>query len=193
MTKTLHNPNPSDLAYVPFVSVDNMMRNVRAIGAETFMRGIADYIEKDFRRWESFDKKPRIPAHAPQGVIELMPASDDEYFGFKYVNGHPGNTRTGMQTVTGFGVLSHMSTGYPVLFTEMTILTALRTAANSALAAKYLAPKNSKVPWRLLEMAHSPISSAWPSRTCWGSPTSAPLTSNRRPAFALREISRTPD
>lgn len=144
MTKTLHNPNPSDLAYVPFVSVDNMMRNVRAIGAETFMRGIADYIEQDFRRWESFDKKPRIPAHAPQGVIELMPASDDEYFGFKYVNGHPGNTRTGMQTVTGFGVLSHMSTGYPVLFTEMTILTALRTAANSALAAKYLAPKNSK-------------------------------------------------
>ncbi|MBO9422042.1 ornithine cyclodeaminase [Labrenzia sp. R4_2] len=144
MTETLHNPNPSDLAYVPFVSVDNMMRNVRAIGAETFMRGIAEYIEQDFRRWESFDKKPRIPAHAPQGVIELMPASDDEYFGFKYVNGHPGNTRTGMQTVTGFGVLSRMSTGYPVLFTEMTILTALRTAANSALAAKYLAPKNSK-------------------------------------------------
>ncbi|MFN3129942.1 ornithine cyclodeaminase [Roseibium sp.] len=144
MTETLHNPNPSDLAYVPFVSVDNMMRNVRAIGAETFMRGIAEYIEQDFRRWESFDKKPRIPAHAPQGVIELMPASDDEYFGFKYVNGHPGNTRTGMQTVTGFGVLSHMSTGYPVLFTEMTILTALRTAANSALAAKYLAPRGSK-------------------------------------------------
>ena len=65
MTETLHNPNPSDLAYVPFVSVDNMMRNVRTIGAETFMRGIAEYIEQDFRRWESFDKKPRIPAHAP--------------------------------------------------------------------------------------------------------------------------------
>jgi ornithine cyclodeaminase len=144
MTELTHNPNPSDLAFVPFVSVDNMMRNVRSIGAEAFMRGIADYIEADFRRWERFDKKPRIPAHAPQGVIELMPASDDEYFGFKYVNGHPANTRTGLQTVTGFGVLSHMATGYPVLLTEMTILTALRTAANSALAAKYLAPKNSK-------------------------------------------------
>ncbi|QDG75077.1 ornithine cyclodeaminase [Labrenzia sp. PHM005] len=144
MAEIRHNPNPSDLAFVPFVSVDHMMANVRAIGPETFMRGIADYIEQDFRRWESFDKKPRIPAHAPQGVIELMPASDDEYFGFKYVNGHPANTRTGMQTVTGFGVLSEMSTGYPVLFTEMTILTALRTAANSALAAKYLAPKGSK-------------------------------------------------
>ena len=61
MTETLHNPNPSDLAYVPFVSVDNMMRNVRAIGAETFMRGIADYIEQDFRRWESFRQETPDP------------------------------------------------------------------------------------------------------------------------------------
>ncbi|WP_299477466.1 ornithine cyclodeaminase [uncultured Roseibium sp.] len=144
MTAANHNPKPSELAYVPFVSVDNMMRNIRAIGVEKALVGIADYIEQDFLRWESFDKKPRIPAHAPQGVIELMPTSDGEIFGFKYVNGHPQNFRDGLQTVTGFGVLSELSTGYPVLFTEMTILTALRTAATSALAAKYLAPKGSK-------------------------------------------------
>ncbi|WP_428645677.1 ornithine cyclodeaminase [Roseibium sp.] len=137
------NLKPSELAYVPFVSVDDMMRNVRAVGVETIMRGIAEYIEEDFLRWESFDKRPRIAAHAPQGVIELMPTSDGKTFGFKYVNGHPSNTREGRQTVTGFGVLSDLSTGYPLLFTEMTILTALRTAANSALAAKYLAPKGS--------------------------------------------------
>ena len=143
MSAVNHNPEPSELAYVPFVSVDNMMRNVRAIGVEKALLGIAEYIEEDFLRWESFDKKPRIPAHAPQGVIELMPTSDGKTFGFKYVNGHPENTRDGLQTVTGFGVLSDLATGYPVLLTEMTILTALRTAANSALAAKYLAPKGS--------------------------------------------------
>ncbi|TYC54045.1 ornithine cyclodeaminase [Rhodobacterales bacterium] len=143
MTVEKVNFEPSDLAYVPFVSVDNMMRNVRAVGVEGFMRGIAGYIEEDFLRWESFDKKPRIPAHAPQGVIELMPTSDGRTFGFKYVNGHPGNFRNGLQTVTGFGVLSNLLTGYPVLFSEMTILTALRTAANSALAATYLAPEGS--------------------------------------------------
>ncbi|MTI44375.1 ornithine cyclodeaminase [Roseibium hamelinense] len=143
MTDRNYNPAPSELAYVPFVSVDNMMKNVHALGVEEFMMGIAKYIEADFLRWETFDKKPRIPAHAPQGVIELMPTSDGETFGFKYVNGHPGNTYDGRQTVTGFGVLSDLSNGYPVLFTEMTILTALRTAANSALAAKYLAPKGS--------------------------------------------------
>ncbi|MEP4562863.1 MAG: ornithine cyclodeaminase, partial [Nitratireductor sp.] len=130
----------SDKAYVPFVSVDNMMRNVRAVGAETVMRGIAEYIKDDFLRWESFDKKPRIPAHAPQGVIELMPTSDGKTFGFKYVNGHPKNTREGRQTVTAFGVMAEVDTGYPVLITEMTILTALRTAAMSALAARHLAP-----------------------------------------------------
>ncbi|MES0812455.1 ornithine cyclodeaminase [Roseibium sp. SCPC15] len=143
MSAVNHNPEPSELAYVPFVSVDNMMRNVRAIGVEKALMGIAEYIEEDFLRWESFDKKPRIPAHAPQGVIELMPTSDGKTFGFKYVNGHPENIRDGLQTVTGFGVLSDLATGYPVLLTEMTILTALRTAANSALAAKYLAPKGS--------------------------------------------------
>ncbi|QFT29036.1 ornithine cyclodeaminase [Roseibium porphyridii] len=143
MTNNTINLSPSDLAFVPFVSVDNMMRNVRSVGVETFMRGLAGYIEEDFLRWESFDKKPRIPAHAPEGVVELMPTSDGKTFGFKYVNGHPGNMREGLQTVTGFGVLSDLATGYPVLFTEMTILTALRTAANSALAAKYLAPEGS--------------------------------------------------
>ena len=50
--------------------------------------------------------------------------------------------RRGLQTVTAFGLLSDVATGYPVLLSEMTILTALRTAAMSAVAAKHLAPKN---------------------------------------------------
>ncbi len=144
MTAKITSLAPSEKAFVPFVSVEHMMRNVASVGVETFIRGLADYIEADFLRWESFDKKPRIPAHAPQGVIELMPTSDGKTFGFKYVNGHPGNTSEGLQTVTGFGVLSDLATGYPLLFTEMTILTALRTAATSALAGKYLAPCNAK-------------------------------------------------
>jgi ornithine cyclodeaminase len=77
-------------------------------------------------------------------VIELMPTSDGEVYGFKYVNGHPKNTREGRQTVTAFGVLADVGTGYPVLLTEMTILTALRTAATSAVAAKHLAPKGAR-------------------------------------------------
>lgn len=128
------------LNIVPFVSVDAMMQIVLHTGVETFLRELADYIEADFRRWEQFDKTPRVAAHSEQGVIELMPTSDGETYSFKYVNGHPGNTRDGRQTVTAFGVLADVATGYPVLMSEMTILTALRTAATSALTARVLAP-----------------------------------------------------
>lgn len=136
---------PSDLAYVPFVSVDDMMKIVNDIGPAKAMAEIAAYIEDDFKRWEQFDKTPRVAAHSDEGVIELMPTSDGETYGFKYVNGHPANMARGFQTVTAFGVLARVDNGYPVLLSEMTILTALRTAATSAMAAKHLAPKGSKV------------------------------------------------
>jgi len=135
---------PSRLALVPFVSVAHMMGLVHHIGLEEMLRDLAGEIEADFRRWPLFDKTPRVASHSEVGVIELMPTSDGEMYGFKYVNGHPKNTREGLQTVTAFGLLADVHTGYPVLLTEMTILTALRTAAMSALAAKYLAPKGAK-------------------------------------------------
>jgi ornithine cyclodeaminase len=132
------------LNVVPFVSVDRMMKLVLSIGVERFLLELAECIEADFRRWESFDKTPRVASHSREGVIELMPTSDGEVYGFKYVNGHPKNTREGRQTVTAFGVLADVATGYPVLLTEMTILTALRTAATSAVAAKHLAPEGAR-------------------------------------------------
>ncbi|MCB2116412.1 MAG: ornithine cyclodeaminase [Rhodobacteraceae bacterium] len=132
----------ANLNIVPFVSVDNMMKLVLHLGPARVMTEIARYIEEDFRRWESFDKTPRIASHSEVGVIELMPTSDGRMYGFKYVNGHPKNTKEGLQTVTAFGLLAEVDTGYPVLLTEMTILTALRTAAMSALAASHLAPKD---------------------------------------------------
>ena len=135
---------PSRLAIVPFVSVDSMMKLVLAVGIERFLTELAAYVEEDFLRWEAFDKTPRIASHSHDGVIELMPTSDGRLYGFKYVNGHPKNMREGRQTVTAFGVLADVGNGYPMLLSEMTLLTALRTAATSAVAAKYLAPKGAK-------------------------------------------------
>ena len=135
---------PSTLALVPFVSVENMMKLVHHVGLETFLIELAAEVESDFKRWQIFDKAPRVPSHSDVGVIELMPTSDGELYGFKYVNGHPKNMKEGLQTVTGFGLLADVSTGYPVLFSEMTVLTALRTAATSAMATKHLARPNSK-------------------------------------------------
>jgi ornithine cyclodeaminase len=132
-------PDQACLNLVPFVSVDSMMKLVLRAGVERVLTELSEEIEADFRRWELFDKSPRLASHSHEGVIELMPTSDGHIYGFKYVNGHPRNTRTGRQTVTAFGVLAEVENGYPVLISEMTILTALRTAAMSALAAKHLA------------------------------------------------------
>jgi len=133
-----------DINIVPFVSVDSMMKIVLGIGVERVLKEIASYIEEDFRRWENFEKTPRLASHSHDGVIELMPTSDGRKYGFKYVNGHPKNTRQGLQTVAAFGVLADVDSGYPLMISEMTILTALRTAATSALAAHYLARAKSR-------------------------------------------------
>ena len=127
-----------------FVDVRSMVRWVAATGAEQVIAGMSRYVAEDFRRWESFDKTPRVASHTPFGVIELMPVSDGETYAFKYVNGHPDNPARGFQTVTAFGALAEVSNGYPVFLAEMTLLTALRTAATSAVAARALARPDSR-------------------------------------------------
>jgi ornithine cyclodeaminase len=104
-----------------------------------FIEQLANEIEADYRRWADFEKAARLASHSRVGVIELMPISDGQRYSFKYVNGHPGNTSLGLLTVTAFGVLAAVDTGYPLLLSELTVTTALRTAATSALAARWLA------------------------------------------------------
>ncbi len=133
--------NITEASNVPFVSVENMVRLINSIGPDVFIKELAQQIEYDFKRWRLFDKIPRVANHCEHGVIELMPTADDEFYGCKYVNGHPKNTKEGLQTVTAFGFLSTKDNGYPLLLTEMTLLTALRTAATSALVGSYLVPK----------------------------------------------------
>jgi ornithine cyclodeaminase len=127
-----------------FVDVRNMVRWTADTGPQRIIDGMSRYVEDDFRRWESFDKIARVGSHTPFGVIELMPTSDGETYAFKYVNGHPSNPARGFQTVTAFGALADVSNGYPVFVAEMTLLTALRTAATSAMVARHLARPDSR-------------------------------------------------
>lgn len=122
---------PSDQALVPFVSVEKMLTLTHLHGIDRCLTELADAIAADFGRWEAFDETPRIAAHSAKGVIELMPVSDGTDYAFKFVDGHPSNTRLGLQAVTAFGALASVETGCPTLFSEMTLLTALRTAATS--------------------------------------------------------------
>ncbi len=129
---------------VQYVGVAEVARLVGRIGIDPFLLGLVAHLEEDFRRWEAFEKTARLASHSPTGVIELMPISDGVLYAFKYVNGHPANTAAGLLTVTGLGVLADVTTGYPVFLCEMTLATALRTAATSVLAARHLAREDSR-------------------------------------------------
>ena len=127
-----------------FVGVGHVREIVAKVGLPEAYRRLAAYLEDDFARWPEFDKRERIPAFSSNGVIELMPIANNDLYGFKYVNGHPGNPLRNLPTVAAFGALARMDTGLPIFLSEMTLATALRTAATSAVAAKFLARKNAE-------------------------------------------------
>jgi len=122
-----------------YIDIKDIQKLIRTVGTEAFMTQLSRYIRADYLRWNEFEKSARVASHSDVGVIELMPASDHTQYAFKYVNGHPKNTHNNMLTVMAFGVLADVATGYPRLLSELTITTALRTAATSALAAQSLA------------------------------------------------------
>ncbi len=128
-----------------FLSPQDVAAIIRRTSLAATLRGMADYLQQDFLRWSDFDKSARLAAHSPDGVIELMPIADAQTYTFKYVNGHPKNTARGLPTVMAFGVLADVASGFPLLVSELTLTTALRTAATSALAARTLARPDSRV------------------------------------------------
>src|SRR6195256_4114001 len=130
---------------IDYIGVSDILRLVTRIGTGAFIERLANEIERDYRRWSEFEKSARLATHSAVGVIELMPTSDGRLYSFKYVNGHPKNSAEGLLTVTAFGVLADVETGYPLLVSEMTFTTALRTAAMSALAARRMARPASRV------------------------------------------------
>ena len=128
-----------------YLSAPDAVTLVRRLGLKNCISSIAEHIRADFLRWPDFDKSARVANHFKNGVIELMPISNETTYSFKYVNGHPQNTAIGLSTVMAFGVLADVTTGAPTLLSELTLTTALRTAATSALAAQTLARPNSRV------------------------------------------------
>jgi ornithine cyclodeaminase len=127
-----------------YIDVKDVSRLISEIGIARVLNSMASYIEHDYRRWHTFEKTARVASHSTDGVIELMPTANADLYSFKYVNGHPKNTKAELLTVMAFGVLADVDTGYPVLLSEMTLTTAIRTAATSALLARYLSRPDSR-------------------------------------------------
>jgi ornithine cyclodeaminase len=138
------NRKPAHI-HTAFLSPQHVAEIVQTRGLPQVFAGMVEAIRADFLRWSEFDKTARVASHSANGVIELMPIADANTYTFKYVNGHPGNTQRGLSTVMAFGVLADVATGIPLLVSELTLTTALRTAATSVMAAQALARPDSRV------------------------------------------------
>jgi ornithine cyclodeaminase/alanine dehydrogenase-like protein (mu-crystallin family) len=120
-------------------------------GAGLGMPEIIEALENMFR--EKGDGRVEMPTtigiHTmPEAFIHAMPASipGQRAAGMKWVSGYPDNSKRGLPYVTGLLILNDFETGIPVALMDCAWITAQRTGAATAVAAKYLArPESSTV------------------------------------------------
>ena len=117
-----------------------------ALDVPTLIRLLeAAFAEKGHGRVEM---PPKPGVHTlPDAFIHAMPAYIPAFrsAGVKWVSGYPDNSKRGLPYISGLLILNDLETGFPYAVMDCTWITAWRTAAASALSAKYLARRESKV------------------------------------------------
>lgn len=117
--------------------------DVQAVGVT--MTEIVTAVEKAFReKGEGRVEMPPKPGIHPGGgdnFIHAMPAYIPAMnsAGVKWVSGFPGNFKRGLPYITGLLILNDPETGLPISVMDCVWITAMRTGAATAVAAKYLA------------------------------------------------------
>jgi len=111
---------------------------------------IIELLEKAFREKGAggVEMPPKPGIHTqPDAFIHAMPAyiPSMKSAGIKWVSGYPENQKMGLPYISGLLILNDVETGLPYAVMDCTWITAYRTAAATALSAKYLARSDSKV------------------------------------------------
>jgi len=109
------------------------------------MPGVIDVVEQAFRDWSGGrgEMPPKAYITVEKGDFRAMPAALPGAAGMKWVNVHPSNRGRGLPSVMALIIYSDTATGYPLAIMDATDITAYRTGATAAIAAKYLAKKRS--------------------------------------------------
>jgi ornithine cyclodeaminase/alanine dehydrogenase-like protein (mu-crystallin family) len=112
------------------------------------MREIIDALEAMFKEKGAgrTEMPPKPGIHTrPDAFIHAMPAyiPNLQSAGMKWVSGYPDNQRKGLPYITGLLLLNDPETGIPITIMDCTWITAKRTGAATAVAAKYLARPDS--------------------------------------------------
>ncbi|MEJ2749485.1 MAG: ornithine cyclodeaminase family protein [Anaerolineae bacterium] len=91
--------------------------------------------------------KPGVHPGGGDNFIHAMPAyiAGMQSAGVKWVSGFPGNQERGLPYITGLLIYNDVETGLPLAVMDCVWITAMRTAAATAVGAKYLARPESSV------------------------------------------------
>lgn len=121
--------------------------DVESVGVT--MEEIIGVVEEAFREKGRgrVEMPPKPGVHTrPDAFIHAMPAyvPSLDAVGLKWVSGYPENRRRGLPYITGLIVLNDADTGLPLCVMDCVWITAKRTAAASAVAARHLAPAGSE-------------------------------------------------
>jgi ornithine cyclodeaminase/alanine dehydrogenase-like protein (mu-crystallin family) len=122
--------------------------DVEAVGLD--VRTIIDLLEEAFREKGAgrVEMPPKPGIHTqPDAFIHAMPAyiPSKKSAGIKWVSGYPENQKQDLPYISGLLILNDVETGIPYAVMDCTWITAYRTAAATALSAKYLARPDSRV------------------------------------------------
>lgn len=122
--------------------------DVEAVGLEisTIIELLASAFFEKGKGQVEMPPKPGIHPQ-PDAFIHAMPAYIPglRSAGIKWVGGYPENKQHGLPYISGLLILNDVETGFPYAVMDCTWITAYRTAAASALAARYLARPDSQV------------------------------------------------
>ncbi len=112
------------------------------------MGRVIEAVEQAFREHGlgKVQMPPKVYLYFEKGDLRAMPAYIPALgkAGVKIVNVHPGNPSRGLPTVMASYVLVSPETGAPLALMNATYLTDARTGAAGAIAARYLARKDSR-------------------------------------------------
>ena len=113
------------------------------------MKEVIEAVEEAFReKAKGKSEAPPKPGVHPQtnAFIHAMPAYMPKIgvAGVKWVSGFPENPKRGLPYISGLLILNDLATGFPICVMDCTWVTAKRTGAATAVAAKYLAREDSK-------------------------------------------------
>ena len=113
------------------------------------MREVIGAVEEMFRQKAlgKVEMPPKPGVHPqPDAFIHAMPAyiPGMNSVGVKWVSGYPANQRKGLPYINGLLILNDPETGIPIAVMDCVWITAMRTGAATAVAAKYLARKDAK-------------------------------------------------